>query len=169
MKPRRNSGAERRTGTLAVAIRPGPPGNNSASFLGRNIARGQHRTRHTREGATTYRAKVRLKGRAPISATFTRLADARRWAQATEASVREVRYFKTAEAKRHPLGELVDRYVREVPPHKPKSGANTTSQLLWWKSRIGHVTLSDLGAAAIVQQRNALLAQRRFRRPDCVA
>ena len=58
-------------------------------------------SRRSDDGVLTHRAKVRLKGHKAESATFTRLTDARRWAQATEAAIREGRYSKAAEAKRH--------------------------------------------------------------------
>ncbi len=86
---------------------------------------------------TTYRAKIRLKGSPTQTASFSRKTDAKRWVQATEAAIREGRYFNTSEAKRHTLGDLVDRYVREVLPTKPKNASNTKRHLLWWKQKIG--------------------------------
>ncbi len=115
-------------------------------------------TRCAGDGTTSYRAKVRLKGHGPVSATFARRTDARRWVQATEAAIREGRYFKTSEARRHTVAELVDRYVREVLPHKPRNAGNTETQLLWWKQRMGSTSLADLTAPLIVQCRNELLA-----------
>ncbi len=123
-------------------------------------------SRRAEDGSPAYRVKVRLKGQPVVSATFARLTDARRWAQATEAAIREGRYFKTSEAKRHTLADLVDRYIREVLPHKPKNASNSKTQLLWWKVRLGHLSLADLSAATIVQCRNDLLAtQTRRKRP----
>lgn len=115
-------------------------------------------TRRTRDGAVSYKAQVRLKGRPSISATFSRLTDARRWAQSTEAAIKEGRYFKAAEARRHTLADLVDRYLREVLPHKPRNASNTKQQLNWWKAKLGQHLLSDVTAALIVQSRNELLA-----------
>ncbi len=110
------------------------------------------------DGSLSYRVKVRLKGQKTATATFARLTDAKRWAQSTEAAIREGRYFKTAEAKRHTLADLVDRYVCEVLPHKPKNSANTDHQLAWWKEKLGNYTLDEVTAARIVQCRTALLA-----------
>ena len=121
-------------------------------------------SRRADDGTISYRAKVRLKGHAAASATFSRLTDAKRWAQATEVAIREGRHFKTSEAKRHTVGDLVDRYVREVLPHKPKNAPNTKQQLLWWKSKIGHLTLADLNSAAITLCRNDLLATKTRRK-----
>jgi hypothetical protein len=60
----------------------------------------------------TYRAKIGIRGHPAQSVTFKRLTDARRWAQSTEAAIRERRYFRTKEAQRRTLSELVDRYTR---------------------------------------------------------
>lgn len=117
-------------------------------------------SRRAEDGSVAYRVKVRLKGQPAVSATFTRITDAKRWAQATEAAIREGRYFKTAEAKRHTLADLVDRYIREVLPHKPKNASNTELQLRWWKARLGHLSLADATPAAIAEARNSLLATR---------
>ena len=114
--------------------------------------------RRADDGTSSYRVKIRLSGQEPVTGTFTRITDAKRWVQATEAAIREGRYFKTAEAKRHTLADLVDRYVLEVLPHKPKNSANTAHQLGWWKSKLGQHTLDEITAARIVQCRNDLLA-----------
>ena len=45
------------------------------------------------DGTTHYRVKVRLKGTPLQTESFVRLTDARRWAQSTEASIREGRHF----------------------------------------------------------------------------
>ena len=115
-------------------------------------------SRRSDDGTISYRVKVRLKGHPTASGTFARLTDAKRWSHATESAIREGRYFKTAEAKRHTLADLVGRYVREVLPHKPKNSANTEHQLEWWKSKLGHHSLDEITAARIVQCRNDLQA-----------
>ena len=109
-------------------------------------------------GAVTYRVRVRLRGRPTETATFARLTDAKRWAQSTETAIREGRHFKTAEAKRHTLADLIDRYEREVIPTKPKNGKNTSQHLAWWRKRLGAYALADVTASLIVEARNALLS-----------
>ena len=69
-------------------------------------------------GKTSYRVKVRLKGRPPLTATFERKTDAKRWAQDTESRIREGRYFDTAEAKHHTVADMIDRYTKHVLPAK---------------------------------------------------
>jgi len=110
------------------------------------------------DGSQSYRVKVRLKGHPAATGTFQRLTDAKRWAQSTEAAIREGRYFKSAEAKRHTLGDLVDRYIKEVLPTKPKNASNSEQHLVWWKEVLGTYALSDVTPALVVKCRNDLLA-----------
>lgn len=106
-------------------------------------------------GETVYRVKVRLKGYPPQSGTFRRKTDADKWASQTETQIREGRYFKTSEARRHTLSELIDRYTTGVLPSK-KDAEQQARHLNWWKSRLGHALLSDLTPALIAEQRDAL-------------
>ncbi len=114
----------------------------------------QERTR--RDGTTSFQVHVRLKGYPVQTATFQRKTDARRWAQQTEAAIREGRYFKTSEARRHTLAELIDRYMRDVLPLKPKSLVKQSRQLVWWKSELGPYLLSDVSPALIAEARDKL-------------
>lgn len=111
-------------------------------------------------GETAYRVKVRLKGHAPQSATFTRKTDADKWAAKIETEIREGRHFKTVAARRHTLAELIDRYIIGVLPSK-KDAAQQARQLNWWKARLGHCLLSDLSAPLLAEQRDALLCEPR--------
>lgn len=107
------------------------------------------------EGKTSYRVKIRLKGFPSQSATFGRLTDAKKWAQQTESAIREGRHFKTTEAKRHTLAELIDRYCRDVLPGK-KSARGQMQQLAWWKSEIGSYLLADVTPSLIGECRDKL-------------
>lgn len=62
------------------------------------------------KGSTSYRAKVRLRGFPLQNATFDRLTDARKRVQDTESAIREGRYFKTAQSKKHTVSEMIERY-----------------------------------------------------------
>ena len=109
-----------------------------------------------KNGKPSYTVKIRLKGPQPVFQTFTRKTDAERWAKQTEAAIIEGRFFKTSESQKHSLSDLIDRYVRDVLPHKSKVYVEYASQLKWWKEQIGSVRLSDLSAALISEKRNLL-------------
>ncbi len=105
---------------------------------------------------TSYRVKIRVKGRPVETATFERLTDAKRWAQQTEADIRRGKYFQSSEARKHTLAELADRYIAEILPHKPKMEKKQRAQLLWWKQEIGAYLLADINAAIITQCKDKL-------------
>lgn len=115
--------------------------------------------RKNNAGKINYRVQVRLKGFPTQTATFDRKTDAKKWAQATEAAIREGRHFKTTEAKKHTLADLVDRYIKDVLPLKPKSLKKQSAQLNWWKQRIGSYSLADITPALIAEQRDFLLSE----------
>jgi len=128
--------------------------------------------RETQDGKTHYRVQVRLKGFPVTTATFERKTDAKLWAQQTEAAMREGRHFKTSEAKKHTLGDLIDRYIDSVVPTKPKNAPTCTAQLRWWQSQMGHYLLADLTPSLIAEQRDKLLKgitkQGKIRSPSTV-
>ncbi|MDA9982674.1 site-specific integrase [Gammaproteobacteria bacterium] len=111
-----------------------------------------------KDGTTSHRVEVRLKGFPPQRATFKRLTDARKWAQHTESAIREGRYFKTAEAKKHTFSELAVRFINEVLPKKSPHAASTQkAQILWWKEQLGDYVLADVTPARITEGRDKLL------------
>lgn len=91
--------------------------------------------RTTADGDVSYRVQVRLKGHPSETASFARLADAKKWAQNTESAIREGRHFKTSQAKKHTMGEAIDRYFTEVLAHRDNP-VNQTTYLNWWKQAI---------------------------------
>jgi integrase len=115
--------------------------------------------RTTADGKTSFRIKVRLKGYPVQTATFERITDAKKWIQDTESSIREGRHFKTNEAKKHTTTELIERYIKEILPRKPKSMVDQTIQLNWWKENIGAYLLSSVTPAIITEYRGKLLTE----------
>jgi integrase len=118
--------------------------------------------RNSKDGQTTYRVKVRRKGSTQQTATFAKLSEARKWAQVIEGAALEGRHFTTAAAKRHTLADLIDRYVRDVLPHKGTSIAyHRTQQLRWWQAHLGYCVLADLTPALIAAHRDLLSREHR--------
>ena len=110
------------------------------------------------DGKTKYRVLIRMKGYPVQSATFDRKSDAKNWASQTESAIRDGRHFKTIEAKKHTLGDLVDRYIESVLPTKPKKLRDQQEmQLLWWKKEIGYKILADVSSPLIAECRDKLL------------
>jgi len=113
------------------------------------------------DGRLVYRVRVRRKGTPTQTATFPKLADAKRWAQMTEGRVLEGRHFPSTKPTRHTLTEALDRYTREVLPHKGVHMCHNQHYLLqWWHKRPGAYALSDLTPALIAQWRDTLAETR---------
>jgi hypothetical protein len=113
--------------------------------------------RKAKNGKVTYRVRVRLKGHPVQTATFSRRTDAKIWIQQTESSIREGRYFKTIEARKHTFGEMIDRFKKNDLPKMLKVKGFMGPQLDWWKKQLGNFTLADVTTAMIVECRDNLL------------
>ena len=92
--------------------------------------------RRHKNGSYTYRAQVRLNdGLHPQSKTFPTLVEARAWKTQEEAKRRQGMYLPSMTSKHKKLGELIDRYIAQVLPSKPKNASNTCQHLSWWKKQ----------------------------------
>jgi integrase len=119
--------------------------------------------RYSADGIPSYRAQVRLKGYPMQTATFKRITDTNKWVQDTESAIRAGRHFKTSESKKHTLADLIDRYIKEVLPTKPKQAGHQQQQLEWWKGKMGAYALADITTAMIVQYRDELAGGETYR------
>lgn len=108
-------------------------------------------------GKTSYRVKIRLKGYPVQCASFPRVTDARKWIQDTESSIRDGRYFKNNEAKKHTLADAIKRYRQEVMLQKPGCARSQPQHLDWWEREAGFYLLSDVTPARIGEFRDKLL------------
>ena len=124
----------------------------------------QIRERIKKNGKKSYFVRIRMKGKPEATASFERLTDARIWAQHTETAIREGRYATTAEAQKHTVSDLVERYIRDVLPRKPKIHNEYACQLKWWQAQIGDVLLSDLTPSLISEQRDLLSEKVTYRK-----
>jgi hypothetical protein len=83
------------------------------------------------KGEASFHVRVRLRGHPVQTCTFQRLTDAREWGKQTETAIREGRYFKTAEAKKHTVAEMIDRYLKTIEQRKPKRYVSVKAMLGW--------------------------------------
>lgn len=112
--------------------------------------------RKNKKGEIYYQAKIRMKGFPPESASFKQKTKAVVWANSTETAMREGRYFKTAESKKHTLTELIDRYIQYELPHRKSDIQKFEMQLKWWKGKIGTYLLSDITPSLLAEYRDKL-------------
>lgn len=108
------------------------------------------------EGETSFHVRIRLRGHPTQTCTFQRLTDARDWVQQTESAIRDGRYFKTAEAKKHTVAEMIERYLKILAQRKPKRCAAVKPYLAWWNEQLGPYLLSDVTRSMIIEKREIL-------------
>jgi integrase len=116
-----------------------------------------------KNGGFSYHAEVRIKGSRPQRASFRTRTLAKKWVQDVESAIRDGRHFRTAEAKRHTVAELIDRFISEWLPKYEKYEAKQKRLLMWWRREIGHFLLADLLPAHVVAGRDKLLAGTTYR------
>ena len=114
------------------------------------------RAKRRADGTTYYQAQVRIKGHPPQTASFERKTDAKRWGDQTEAAIRQRRYFDLFEAQLHTAAEMIDRFVSDVLPNRPKQRRDLISHLAWWKSEVGAHLLSELTPSVLSAARDKL-------------
>lgn len=116
------------------------------------------KTRTAKDGTPRYTAEIRLKGYPPQTATFRRKTDANKWVQDTESAMRGDRHFKTIEARKHTVGEMVDRYLSTAKLTQVQD-EHTGLHLRRWKNEIGTMTLANLNADVITGVKDKLLSE----------
>lgn len=112
--------------------------------------------RISKTGKVSYRALVRIKGCPPQSATFSSITKAREWASRTENKIKDGKYFSQIKSKKFLVSDMIDRYVRNELPKKPKVMQDWSGQLRWWKEKIGNYTLADITPSLLSKVRDVL-------------
>lgn len=111
--------------------------------------------RTSKDGETSYRVQVRLKGHPTATATFERLTDAKRWGTQTEAAIREGRYFPTTITKSKTLADAINRYQSEQLPEL-KDYKERWRILQWWLKHYGDYALTHVTADLLAGARDEL-------------
>lgn len=103
-------------------------------------------SRKARHGRVTYRARVRILGHPERCASFDRKTDAKDWAAQIESDLKRGRYVPTTEAMRRTVAQMIDRYIDEALPFRPrnKDRRGMVARLRWWKLRIGDYALANI-------------------------
>lgn len=76
-----------------------------------------------------------------------------------ESGIRDGRYFRNAESKKHTVGDLLNRFITQWLPKYPQREAKQTALLNWWRERSGHLLLVDLTPAVIAEGRDHLRSE----------
>lgn len=109
-----------------------------------------------RERGGSWHVQIRLKGFPPVTETFARKTDAKRWAESTEAAMRDRRWFPEAVTRGKTVADAIDRYVSEVLARRTDAVPTVGPQLRWWRDELGAYELSTLTGPRIVEGRDKL-------------
>lgn len=112
--------------------------------------------RRLASGKTTYRARVKYRGRTMTSTHYSRLS-AERWSAEAAITIRNDAHFIGESNRLRPLKELIERYEAHVLTGK-SNPKNQKLHLAWWKERLGMVAIKDVTRSVIAQCRDELLA-----------
>jgi len=112
------------------------------------------------KGEKTFRVQVRRKGYPTQTATFPSKTKAMNWAKSVEAAMHEKRYFKSTEAQKHTLTDMIDRYLKRIKQDNRKRHDDIKSMLDWWKEELGHCILADLTKSMITEKIEVLSARK---------
>ncbi|MDB2613613.1 site-specific integrase [Chlamydiales bacterium] len=96
------------------------------------------RTRKHKSKPDTYQVIIRDNdGHPPSYDTFPSKREAKDWEVKEKARRRMETYFPEKANKKRTLGELIDKYITDVLPSKPKNAKDTKRHLIWWKAKLG--------------------------------
>lgn len=112
-----------------------------------------------KDGTTVFHAEVRLRGHKPERESFRTKTLAKKWIQDTEAAIRDGRYKGISAARRHTVGEIIDRFIKQCLPPHPIYYQKKVQLLLRWKEELGALLLRDLSSSKIAEVRDLLLSE----------
>lgn len=103
-----------------------------------------------------WQVQVRHRGMRPVAKSFKTKTEADRWARLLESEIDRGVFVDRTESERATVGELIDRYLREVTPKK-KSARREKQRLNALKTHFGAFSLASLRATHISDYRDARL------------
>jgi integrase len=116
------------------------------------------RERAKADGTRVFHVQVRMSGFPARTASFPSKRQAERWAKTIEADMIEGKHFRSVEARRRTLAAAIDRYLEHEAP-KLRDGRMHRQNLPWWRKQLGHLKLSEITPAIIVEYRDKLAAE----------
>lgn len=89
-----------------------------------------------------YRARVRVKGAVPRTATFPNKTLAKAWAQKMEVDIKEEQYLPGSQSQKRTLSDVITEYKDRIKHGQHKASPTTLQQMDVWNELIGQYTLS---------------------------
>ena len=114
-------------------------------------------SKQTGKRGTSYKVRIRKPNNPTVTKTFSSKSLAEKWARRTELAIEEGTYFEQDEARKHTIADLVDRYIEEDLQKLSESDWRVRKQqLIWWRNRIGSLTLNKVTPALLAEYRHKL-------------
>lgn len=91
--------------------------------------------------------------------TFDTKADAARWSRSVETEMDKGLFVSITEAQRTTLGEIIERYLREVSPHTKSASEDKYRLTALAKKNISKWSMANLSAAKVAEFRDERLKE----------
>jgi len=105
-----------------------------------------------------WRVQVRRHGLPPLSKTFDRHEEARRWAHKLEGRIAADDFVDLSEARQTSLGEALERYLIEATPAKKGSKQERNRIKAWLRDPLADRPLASVRSLDIAAWRNERVA-----------
>ena len=109
----------------------------------------------SRKKGNGWQAIIRKQGLEPITKTFTRKTDAKKWANRIEADEEKCRALGNPKAAGKKCSHLIYNYLAQYTGKDP----DRARMLSYWNERIGHIKVTDLTPDLIMNECDLLLGQ----------
>jgi len=109
----------------------------------------------TKRGDKQWQAKIRRKGSPGISKTFETKARAERWARQVESEIDEGSFIPRGEAEDTTLAEALQRYQKEITPHKKGAIQESNRIDLWIKHPLSTKFLPNIRGSDMAAYRDS--------------
>jgi len=108
-----------------------------------------------------WQSKIRRRGYPPVNRTFSTKAKAERWSRMIESEMDQGAYVSRVEAESTTLIEALNRYLKEVTPHKKGAKQEGERINVWKKHPLAFYFLSNLRSTDFAEYRDKRLADGR--------
>jgi len=113
----------------------------------------------TKRGNFQWQAKVRKKDQPVVSKTFDTKAQAEKWARLIESEMDMGVFVSRTEAESTTLHEALDRYLREITPHKKGAKPETDRIRAWQRHPLAKRFMAAIRSVDLANYRDDRLAE----------
>lgn len=113
--------------------------------------------RKLKDGRTSWRAVIRVKGYPSVCETFERKQEAEDWAIGIERKIKLGQFKFDQHKSQHTYNEIVERFLQDGALEHHRSVEDTLRHLDYWKERLGAYALVHITPELIGKERQLLL------------